>query len=326
MKHLEASSAMRAFSMAYLSLAFVFLGIVIWNSDRLLARSEFIQNESMRIWTSSLIDTIAPEHIRPRIRSIQIALSSDFPSPSKIPLAPQGPSTILVEQPLLKINQDNAQATIKIIEISNVIFAGDSLANGYAAGAARALHESKSLIKSVDEGIISTGLVAKSYFDWQQKIEDLCKKHPSAIVFSFGSNDPMDMRSDSTVLRFGTVEWNTAYSERATAIVSTAKACGAKTVWLSLPPMRDLEMQKKAKKLHAAQDKACRLADICVQPFSTLNAHLSETYQERALLAGKERLLRAQDGIHMAPDGYYAVATQALHGLGIVPPAFSASK
>lgn len=315
----------RQFSLAYLSLSFVLLGIGFWNSDRLFARSEFIQNESQRIWASALIDTIAPESLRPRLRSIQLALSSDFPSPSKIALAQQEPSTILAEQPVLKANHDNSTTT-KNNEITNVIFAGDSLANGYAAGAARALHESKSAAKSVDEGKISTGLVSKSYFDWQRKVEDLCKKHPSAIVFSFGSNDPMDMRSGAAILRFGTDEWTAAYSDRATTVVSTAKACGAKTVWLSLPPMRDIEMQKKAKKLNAAQYKACRLADVCVQPFSSINANLSEAYQDRARLAGKERLLRAQDGIHMAPDGYYAVASQALHGLGVAPFAFPDSK
>lgn len=315
----------RAFAGFYLGLCGALAALGFWNSDRLMARTDMLA-EPVRSWSQAGLETLAPEGTRVRLGAIQKALSTSFETPT-LALVPRAPSLAVREAP--------GAASVAKTEtapepgpgfgsgsgarsaMSMVFFAGDSMANGYAAGGASALAKARSSVKVRDYGKISTGLVSKSYFDWSARVAELCKLKPSAFVFSLGSNDPMDMREGAVFVKFGSPAWREAYEARAAGIVASAHACGAKSVWLNLPPVRDPAMSAKAKIIRAAQARACAEADACVDPLSDLAEPLGREFAEYGSIHGKPRLLRAQDGVHMAPEGYLAVARQALGALGI---------
>lgn len=293
----------------------------LWNASRLHARAELL-SDAARTWAQSAIETFAPTWLMSRERALGAVLSQSYqPQDATITLArinvTDNAGQHLRSEASPQQHEQNSVSAPTINPMDTVVFAGDSLANGYAAGAARALGEIKSKTKALDEGKISTGLVSQSYFDWPARAKIICASKPGAIVFSFGSNDPIDMKIGGVYARFGSSTWTDAYEARAAAMVETAHQCGARAVWLMLPPMREASMQKKAQAIAEAQQKACKLADACIQPFRGLGDGLDQTFKERAMISGKSKLLRAEDGIHMAPEGYYAVAKQALEGLGI---------
>lgn len=318
----EGESRLRAFAGFYLGLCTALAGIGFWNSERLMARADMLA-EPARSWSQAGLDTMASEGARARLGAIQKVLLMGFEAPALL---------LAQREPGLAVGAEPAAASVARAKVgaggagtgagsggamSMVFFAGDSLANGYAAGGSAALVKAKSSVKARDYGKVSTGLVSKSYFDWSARVAELCKSKPSAFVFSFGSNDPMDMREGAVFVKFGSAAWREAYGSRAAGVVAAAHACGAKAVWLNLPPMRAQAMSGNAKIIRAAQERACSEADACVDPFSDLAEPLGKEFAEYGSIDGKRRLLRAQDGVHMAPEGYLTVARQALEALGV---------
>lgn len=298
----------RAFAGFYLGLAAALAAIAFWNSDRLFARADMLSGPE-RSWSQAGLETMAGEDARSRLGAIQKALSAGFEArrPDAHREAASGAGAGAPSAALAAPNEG----------LSRVFFAGDSLANGYAAAAALALARAKSSVKALDYGRISTGLVSKSYFDWPARVAELCGSKPSAFVFSFGSNDSMDMREGAVFVKFGSPAWMEAYGARASSVVELAHACGAKAVWLSLPPMRAVAMSASATVIRRAQARACAQADACVEPFADLSEPLSTEFSEYGAIGGRSRLLRARDGVHMAPEGYLTVARQTLGALGI---------
>ena len=181
-----------------------------------------------------------------------------------------------------------------------IAFVGDSFANGYAAaGKSTPLGYS-----SKDFGRHSTGLVVKSYYDWIGATEKICEQSkPAVFIFSFGANDPQDIKSDKGYLRFGSSDWKSEYAQRATKLVSIAHNCGAKAAWLALPPMREAGYEKKMDVIRLAQDEACQKSDACVPPPEEFSP-CCQQFSSSGRIDGKNKLLRAADGIHRAYDGY----------------------
>jgi hypothetical protein len=311
-------SGSEGFAAFYAATALAIAACGMWNAHRLHARAELLADPA-RAWAQSAVESFASPGLLSRERALGALLSESYeasPALAELPALPIKAASQSAPQHLSAAAIAIQAPRLADHAIETVVFAGDSLANGYAAGASRALAEFKSKAKALDEGKISTGLVSQSYFDWPARAKALCKSKPGAMVFSFGSNDPIDMKIGGAYVRFGSEAWSEAYAARAAAMVEAAHECGARAVWLMLPPMREESMRTKARKISAAQDKACKLADACVRPFEGLGDGLDSSFKERAVVSGKSKLLRAEDGIHMAPEGYYAVAKQALESLG----------
>lgn len=328
-----------------LAYALVCLALLMWNSARLWARAEPLPDPWRELAQMS-INWLAPEPLRDRLACLQAPLALDFdaseachprPGPAVAPPPPTPPaqmapgssgstppSTLPPSSPAGSSASPPSAAngarpsSSSIPDRSSIIFAGDSLANGYAAGGELALRESGSARPAVDAGRISTGLVNVSYHDWPAQARRLCSQKPAAFVFSFGSNDPMDLRDGGARHKFGSPEWIEAYAARAEAMVRIAHACGAKAAWVELPPMRDPSFESKMIPIRKAQARACSLADACLRPFSDLDDALTREFRSQTQVGSHLEPLRAADGVHMTPQGYLHVARLALRDLGLL--------
>lgn len=333
-----------------LALVLSLLVIAFWNATRLQARFEMLSEPHRSIAIESL-SWISFASWRAPLDRVQKALheEEETAAPAKPPsaLKPVTPSdktglpldhashqhskTLSEESTFIKPQGEAVPIPVTDLALNAlpkltlsavpplegiVIFAGDSLSMGYGASAQWGLPP-KSVVSVMSVGKISTGLTATSYYDWPSRITALCESQaPAAFVLSFGANDLIDLKdAQGHYLRFGSAAWSEAYEARALHTVELAKSCGAKVAWMKLPPMREASYEAKIKQLRLAQEAACKASDACVEPFSGLGKAES-LFVEQLTLNNKSHLLRAGDGIHMAPYGYKLASDRALSLLG----------
>lgn len=185
-----------------------------------------------------------------------------------------------------------------------VLFCGDSLMQGLAPIMATQLRHRKIAFRNLSRQ--STGLAYPSYFDWPKTIHDeLAAHHASVLIIFIGANDAWDLMQHGKMLAFDSAAWREVYRQRVESIVAMAEEAKARVIWVSLPPMDNKRLVARAPVLNALYQEV-----LSQHPNTLLIAASQVLSEDGSTFArykkngeGVVQLLRADDGIHLAPAG-----------------------
>ena len=185
-----------------------------------------------------------------------------------------------------------------------VLFCGDSLMQGLAPIMATQLRHRKIAFRNLSRQ--STGLAYPNYFDWPKTIhEELEAHHASVLIIFIGANDAWDLMQHGKMLAFDSAPWREVYRQRVESIVSMAQEAKARVIWVSLPPMDNKRLVARAPVLNELYRQALsphpEVLLIAASQVLTEDGVTFARYKKNS--DGVVQLLRADDGIHLAPAG-----------------------
>ncbi|MGF1597329.1 MAG: DUF459 domain-containing protein [Acidimicrobiales bacterium] len=160
---------------------------------------------------------------------------------------------------------------------------------------------------------ISTGLARPDYFDWPGRFRQAMERTepPEAAVFMAGGNDDQAMhRPDGGIVGLGSPEWRDEYRRRVAEIMDAADTGETQLYWIGLPPMRDERRHGAAvvvNELLAAEADARPW--VTYVPIDALFAGVDGGFTSHIADGdGRQRLVRAPDGVHITFGGSTWVA------------------
>lgn len=167
-------------------------------------------------------------------------------------------------------------------------------------------------------GQYSTGLCRPDYFDWNKKLKELLDSfHPDLVLAQWGENDCQGMGNldGSFNSKFGTDEWDKEYGKRVTALVKMMEDSGAQAVLIGVPIMRNKKLSQQVERLNGVSQKATEAADGTYVSTWHITADADGHYRGAVQLSGKEKMIRAGDGIHLSNYGAEFVAGEIIKEL-----------
>lgn len=198
----------------------------------------------------------------------------------------------------------NAQRPLRVLMV------GDSLLPYIANGMVKISQPLPDLdVKYVSK--TSTGLIYTKKFDWFTTVKTLVAQYrPDVTVAIFGANDRLPIQSGGEVFRLLSPEWQAEYGRKVGDIMDIANQAGARVVWIGLPIMRASDFNGTCRSLNAITSRACAAHPNAVfldtwGLFSDRNGNYSAYLADSS---GRQKLMRAPDGIHFTPTGGDRVA------------------
>jgi uncharacterized protein len=188
--------------------------------------------------------------------------------------------------------------------VYRILVIGDGLAGGLGNGMMR-MAEADPGFEILNRFNESSGLARPEFYDWASAIPKIVENAPvDAIVVLVGLNDRQGIRSGNARYVFKGPDWEKAYVASVDRVLASAKQVGAKTFWISLPPMEnrafDEDMQY-LNSLHKARVAAVSGHYVDVRPFfvGPDGAFIDRGPDD----TGNDRKLRERDGIKFMKVG-----------------------
>ena len=241
----------------------------------------------------------------------------------------EGPAEAPVAQATGADDTDGAPTPAEHGEPRRVLILGDSLAaTGFGVLLEKALDADPRVV-AYRKGKSASGLARPDFFDWvDQARRQIEFREPELVVVILGGNDGQDLtpaRWHKARARWPSPDWEAGYRKRVDALLDTLIAPGRRVPWLALPRTRTVKFEGKLEVIRRIQREA-------VQARAPAATYLETTpflqAEDGSLLRttadhGKQRPLRADDGIHFTMTGsrYLAerVAPAVLAALGLEP-------
>ena len=165
---------------------------------------------------------------------------------------------------------------------------------------------------------ISTGLSRPDNFDWPATLrEDAAAYDPEVVVFCVGANDDQAIATGDTVYEFGSAGWRDQYAHRVAAVMDMLTSQGRMVVWVGQPVMRSPDFMTHMSlmnDIYAAE--AARRTDVVFFDSRHLFSDAQGNYAPYLPdSSGNLTLMRAEDGIHLTPQGGMRLAQAVLDTL-----------
>ena len=204
---------------------------------------------------------------------------------------------------------------------------GDSMADGVWTALYRDMRGQPG-VTVIKFSEVSTGLSRYDYVDIQAKTARQIAEQPVDVaVILFGTNDAQGISLNGEIHDFGTDGWKAAYAKRVDDLVALLRGQNIVVYWVGLPAMKRAGFDAKMSLINevvSARMQALGVPYIETESITRnaegeYDAYLPETG------TGRERLMRANDGIHMSMAGYLRitepVAARLKRDAGLEAPA-----
>jgi uncharacterized protein len=156
---------------------------------------------------------------------------------------------------------------------------------------------------------VSTGLSRYDYVNIQTKTTRQLDETPVDVaVVVFGTNDAQGIDDGGTIHAFGSDGWKAVYARRVDALVALFRSRGAVVYWVGMPRMKRDSFDGRMAIINEVV--AARMKALGVPYVDTvgLTSDAQGRYMPYADEGGRQRLMRANDGIHMSMTGYVRLA------------------
>jgi hypothetical protein len=156
---------------------------------------------------------------------------------------------------------------------------------------------------------VSTGLSRYDYVNIQTKTTRQLDETPVDVaVVVFGTNDAQGIDDGGTIHPFGSDGWKAVYARRVDALVALFRSRGAVVYWVGMPRMKRDSFDGRMAIINEVV--AARMTALGVPYVDTvgLTSDAEGRYMPYADEGGRQRLMRANDGIHMSMTGYVRLA------------------
>lgn len=160
-------------------------------------------------------------------------------------------------------------------------------------------------VKIIRWGQHSTGLSNPDLLDWHAKLSALIKEHkPDMVIADLGENDCAPVSdSNGPIAKFGTETWEAEYNARVQKFVKIVKDSGAVSVMLGIPTMRDRTFSSQVEQLNEVLKSATESAGGFFLDTWGFTADSKGHYVPSLEFDGKDRMIRASDGVHFSKHG-----------------------
>ncbi len=186
-----------------------------------------------------------------------------------------------------------------------VVFLGDSLAQGYAIGFKLAARDARAPLATIDNGKVSSGLARLDYYDW---IGILPNKLPDSnrdcLVIHFGANDDKPLAG----LRGASLtsdRWANEYANRVGQFIDIIQERGFKCVlWVGPAPDALKSRDDHLRRVDRIYEQVARAKGI---DYITLRQRYGDdqgNFVNYVVDNGQRRVVRTKDGSHFTIPGY----------------------
>lgn len=204
-----------------------------------------------------------------------------------------------------------ASGTSKRTKPYNVVILGDSLGDGLWAGLYRVLRKDKRF-HLIKRSKVSSGFVRTEYYDWNKQVRNIVNEEKVDIaVVLMGTNDrQVIVDKNGKRHRLRQPGWETEYRDRATRFSNDLNDAGARIFWVGLPAMRSPRFGGDMQYFNGIYSDLAKTNNYYFVPTwdRTLDAKTGKYNAYGPDLRGRNRLLRADDGIHFTLAGYQSWA------------------
>jgi hypothetical protein len=202
--------------------------------------------------------------------------------------------------------------------LRRLLVTGDSMSMPLDAVLARRLEDGKA-VQVTREPHIGTGISKTGLVDWGKlSVRQVGELRPDAVVVFIGANEGFPIAgAGGRELKCCTAGWAAEYAYRARLMMNTYRRAGAARVyWLTLPLPRDGDRAKIARTVNAAIQVAAQpyLAQVRVLDMASLFTP-GGRYSDSIDVAGRQRLVRNADGIHLNEAGSELAADVVMRSL-----------
>ncbi|RZJ18608.1 MAG: DUF459 domain-containing protein [Brevundimonas sp.] len=186
---------------------------------------------------------------------------------------------------------------------------GDSMADGLWAGLYRDLRDQPGVtVTKFSE--VSTGLTRYDYVDIGAKTARQLDEQPvDAAVILFGTNDAQTLSLDGELHPFGSDAWKAAYGRRVDDLVALLRSRDVAVYWVGLPRMKRESFDARMAVINGVVEARMTALAVPYLATETLTSDPQGRYDAYLTTeAGRRRLMRADDGIHMSMAGYQRIS------------------
>ena len=187
--------------------------------------------------------------------------------------------------------------------LRTLLVTGDSLSTPLDAHLARMLAPEG--VRVIRDPHLGTGISKSFVVDWGQLSDSQVRRHePDAVVMFVGANEGFPMPVRGSEVECCGPEWAAAYANRVRQIAATYRRGGVANVyWVLLPGIRDPDRDRIARVVNAAVGVALAPWRAQIRVIETAPTFTPDGYRDAMPLAGRVRLVRESDGIHLNDVG-----------------------
>lgn len=220
-----------------------------------------------------------------------------------------------------------------VLEPRRVLIVGSSLAATGLGAVLEKMLDANPDVVCYRKAKSSTGLARPDFYDWyDQGKRQIEFRKPDLVLVLMGANDGQDIVpwKGSPRVHWGAEDWPEAYRTRvddflATLTTPVEGSEGARVMWLGMPKVTSPSLERKLTLIRGVQaDAIGGLGDEGV--YLDLTPYIVNDQGEllrTARVKGKERELRAEDGVHFTMSGCEFLAEkiypEVLAALGLPP-------
>lgn len=225
------------------------------------------------------------------------------------------------ENTLLK-SRLNANGQVILRKGDRVFYVGDSLMQGVAPHAKRALYKNYG-IEGIDLSKQSTGLAYPSYFNWPKTVADTFKNYDDIrlMVVYLGPNDPWSFAKEKgqPYLKFKSAEWEEIYRERIRSLIATAHQHNAHVIWLGAPNMKRDKLNMDMQYLNELYRTEIQAANELYRSTRDVLGSSDAKFVNFVQMNGRNVKVRVDDGIHFTLAGQRLVSDTILSLIDVEP-------
>lgn len=253
--------------------------------------------------------------LAPEAAPIQSAGRAVAPPPPAAPAAPDAKPEALATQPKTEapiIDDQPKPALVDGVKNGRAIrigVFGDSFGDGVWSALYRLLPSSAGF-QVTKFSQASTGFTRYRSLNLEDHDNSQIADAPIDVaVISFGANDAQGVCDAGHCGALMSSYWQKVITGRVESYVSMLRRHGAAIYWVGLPVMRDTGFDSDARAMNAfykALMDRLGVPFIDVRPLTLDSSGGYEAYYQEA--DGSQKLLRANDGIHMSMNGYLHIS------------------
>ena len=201
--------------------------------------------------------------------------------------------------------------------LRSLLVTGDSMAQPLDAVLARRTADAE--VRTRRDAKVGTGISKTDIVDWGKLAGEQVAQQPAdAVIVFLGANEGFPMPVGGKDVECCSPAWAAEYATRTRAVIEAYRRGGAKRVyWLTLPAPRDAERAKITRVVNSAIRVAAAGFGAPVQVVEAAELFTPGfRYADALDVAGRERLVRDPDGIHLNERGAELLADRLLERLG----------
>ena len=254
--------------------------------------------------------------VRVFITAALVALSVITVAPfASVDAATPAPSRCLL-RPALQVAPTNPPSSPAQPNRCTILSIGDSVGLDLGIGLTHEFANQKA-VALISRGVISTGLVHDSFYNWPAHLTDyLSRWHPDVVVVCVGANDHSPIYTNGRSVPLLTLPWQAAYQTRIRQIANIVHRYGAQIVWVGVP-VSSTGGYKQAMKAMNSIYKGVMASSPGGFYIDTWDLFASSTGAVRptAMVNNQSQQIRGLDLIHYTPVGCDVFATYVIRAI-----------